>query len=137
MSKYGYTAQKRGEGSTARSFLFCVLISAVSVIVAAFAASAVTVLLDDPNAAIGIVCSLSLVLSGTVSGFIISRRFGGVGIAALAAFAVVMVMLCIAAVIHSGMPGISALINYLCFISASSIGGFIAVPRQKKRRPKH
>ena len=129
-----FRKHKNGDGGN--GFLYCLITSAVMIVVFSFFAALGASLCKDQTGAVGLWASAGLLVAATVSGIICSRIAGESGrlkVALLCPFTVILIMLLIS-VLWGETPGISALINYGCYFGAFALAFLLVKPKERRQR---
>ncbi len=116
-----------------RGLLYSSLITFGIIIVISFIFSLIAASADNPIAKTDIFSLLSLIISGVVSSFICSKRFG-MGKALLSSLFVILIMLLLGIVFSSGRLSGSAFMNYGCFFGTCAVGSYLGRKREKKHK---
>ena len=122
-------------GGGARQLLVGIGISVLCVIISAFCATAAAGATDDPTGIMSIYSLVALLVSGAVSGFLLSRLLeGGMGASMLSSLGTVILMLAVALFISGGTLSAGAAMNYLCYLGVALLSAFLGKKRGGKPR---
>lgn len=124
------------EGNTAISFLICFAFSVAVMILLALIFALVANMSEDPTGKLGIFSISAMIISAIIGG-VFTMRFSksNLGLTALVALAIVLVMLLFCIVLNAGKITASAFMNYACYLGISVFSGFIG--KQKEGHKRH
>lgn len=117
------------------SFLICLGICALCVIIFSLIAAIITSFLSDPTAVIDIFSFASLLISSVISAFIINKvkKEANILFSVAIGLGAILLMLTVCLISEGGGIGASALMNYVCFLGAFILSSMIAKKNGRKR----
>ncbi len=123
--------RSRTAGGIAESFIICLALSCLIIIVLSLISAAVLSRMGNPTKYIGIFSLISMLISAMIGGICSSRLRGEgeVRFASLVALAVVLIMLLINVIATAGRVSVGAFMNYGCYL-----GVYILAATVGKRR---
>ena len=129
-------ARSKGEHGRLVSILMGAGLSLLVLIIVSLIVSAVVYMMDDPLAVIDIGSLIALLISGLISSFIISRRTreGKMLITILSSLLLVILMLIVCAIIGMGTVNPRVVLNYVCYMGVTLIGGWLGAKGKRRRR---
>jgi len=133
MKRFKAQANNRG----ALKVIFCgALFSVVLLLALSLAFAFIAGFTKDPASMSGIFSTLSLLITGAICGFSVSKYKGegGTLAAALSSLLFVLVLILAALIINGGRLAPATLINYLCHIAVAVLFSFAGRQRKKSYR---
>ena len=128
--------RKLNTATRPRAYLAGLLISVGVLVITSLVMSALAYSSPDPTGKIGIYSLVSLILSAAISGFMVSRFFsdGGIGIALLTSFSVVLILMLFGVIIGGGRLGGGAFMNYLSYFGVALLFTIFGKKRERRHR---
>ncbi len=124
---------KNTKSSGIRSLLIGVGIAAVSYFFLAFVFSVAAYLGSDPTRRVGLFSLISLVVSGAVTGFAVTKKSEGKFTALLSSLILSLILLVVGVIISKGAPSLGNFINIAIYVASVAI--FSRLGRHKSSRP--
>ncbi len=119
-----------------RTILFGVAISFAALLIFSLVFAALIMTTTNPVGSTKTVSLAALLVSGAVSGFVISKRKGEGGFLAslFSALAFIAVILALSLILTKGRVGGIVFMNCLCYLFISSFASFLAKKRERRHR---
>lgn len=123
------------KGNLAVTFLICLAISALIIILLSLIFALIANASGDPTGNLGLFSLTALIIGAAASGFVSAKikKEGAVVFSALVALALSLIMLIIC-VIMSGKISLAAFMNYLCYIGVATLSAFVGSREKKHKR---
>lgn len=121
------------------SFLRCAAISALVLPAVSFILAVIANASADPTSAIGISTLVSIVVSAAISGAVCIRicKDDGLKICTLCALFITLIMMLIGLISNKGAIPISAVMNYICYITVYVFVSVVSRRREGASRRRH
>ena len=131
------TMIKKEKGSV-KTLLLGVPVQVLSLAICVFITGLVASASENPTSIVGLLSIIALLLSGLISGFVISKYKGegGMLISTLSALLFSLILLLVGIISAKGELSFGVLINYVCYVAAAALGALLGKHRTShiKRR---
>ena len=128
--------KRREAPSGAVTMLLGTLASAILTATLSLIFSFIAYSMANPDGVIGIFSIASLLITGALTGFLLSRSRdeGGILLAVLSSLLFSLILLLIGLIACGGTLPPGCIISYLCFIAVSALAAFLGKKRGRRRR---
>ena len=129
--------KSRTAGGVAESFIICLALSCLIIIVLSLISAAVLSSMADPTKYLGIFSLAAMLISALIAGICCARisKVGDMKFASLVALAVVLIMLLINVIATAGGVSGGAFMNYGCYFGVYILAA--AIGRHRGHHTKH